>query len=156
MTVPEHVNEAVSCVSFPGAGLHGFQAYVPVHIWWNNTVMHPSGIFISGKGQSCYEIQLNSHFCHINWSHFLHHFCFFIAVCSISTVTTRDEVLAETYAGAESPLSLKSTLERKQGSQGHSALIRNTCYASLVKATVQSSSAEFIKDHSNVSAQSQH
>lgn len=66
MTFPEYFPEAVFWVSFPGAVLHVFQAFAPVHIWWNNTVIHPSDIFISGKAQSCYEIQLNSHFCHIN------------------------------------------------------------------------------------------
>lgn len=111
---------------FSRSSLTCFSAYAPVHIWWNNTVIHPSGIFISGKAQPCYEIQLNSHFCHINWSHFFHHFCFSIAGCSVSTLTIWDEVLVETYTAAESLLSLKSTLQRKQGSQGHSALIRNT------------------------------
>lgn len=148
MTFPEYFTEAVFWVSFPGAVLPVFQAFAPVHIWWNNTVIHPSGIFISGKAQPCYEIQLNSHFCHINWSHFFHHFCFFIAGCSISTLTIQDEVLAETYTVAESLPSLKSTLQRKQGSQGHSALIRNTCYASLVKAAMRSSSSGFTEDHS--------
>lgn len=59
-----------------------------------------------------------------------------------------DEVLAETYTVAESLLSLKSTLQMKQGSQGHSALIRNTCYASLGKAAMHSSSGELTEDQS--------
>lgn len=137
MTFPEYFTEAFFRVSFPGAALHVFQAFAPAHIWWNNTVIHPSGIFVSGKAQPCYEIQLNSHFCHINGSHFFHHFCFFIAGCSFSPLAIRDEVLTETYTVAESPPSLKSTLQRQQGSQGHSALIRNTCYTSLVKAATR-------------------
>lgn len=147
MTFPEYFTEVGFRVSFPGAVSHAFQAYAPVHIWWNNTEMHPSGIFISGKAQPCYEIQLNSHFCHINWSHFFHHFCFFIAGCSVSALTIRDEVLVETHTAAESLPSLKSTLQRKQGSQGHSALIRNTRDASLAKAAMHSSSGRFTEDH---------
>lgn len=63
--------EAVFRVPFPQAAVHMFKDCashnpVLVHIWWNNTVMHPSDIFISGKAQPCYEIQLNGHFCHIN------------------------------------------------------------------------------------------
>lgn len=77
MTFPEYFTETVFWVSFPGAVLRVFQAYASAHIWWNNTVIHPSGIFISGKAQPHYEIQLNSHFCHINGSHFFHHFLFF-------------------------------------------------------------------------------
>lgn len=146
MTFPEYFTEAVFRVSFLGAALHVFQAFAPAHIWWNNTVIHPSGIFISGKAQPCYEIQLNSHFCHINGSHFFHHFCFFIAGCSFSPLAIRDAVLTETYTVAESPPSLKSTLQRQQGSQGHSALIRNTHYTSLVKAAMHSGSGELTKD----------
>lgn len=75
-------------------------------------------------------------------------FLFFIAGCSISTLTIQDELLPETYTVAESPLSLKSTLQMKQGSQGHYALIRNTCYTSLVKAVMHSSSCKLTEDHS--------
>lgn len=75
-------------------------------------------------------------------------FLFFIAGCSISTLTIQDELLPETYTVAESPLSLKSTLQMKQGSQGHYALIRNTCYTSLVKAVMHSSSCRLTEDHS--------
>lgn len=146
MAFPEYCTGTVFWVSFPGEVLRIFQAYAPAHIWWSNTVIHPGGIFISGKAQPCYEIQLNSHFCHVNGSHFFHHFCFFIAGCSVSTLTTRDAVLTETYTAAGSPSSLKSTLQRKPGSQGHSALIGNACCASLVKAATHSS--ELAEDHS--------
>lgn len=108
----------------PHTGVHMMEQYL----------MHLSDIFISGKVQPYYGIQLNSHFCPISWSHFFNHFSSPLQ----SALSPRNNTEQCIRTVLESLLSLKHTLQMEQGLKVPAMVSSRTLaiYPSLAKAAM--------------------